>query len=205
MIEAAGFELKRLAVACKAIEDPVDPSEPLIDLSKSSFLRKNIRGGPREFCDLFSIQAVLAERDLLEQFEAAVHDADPDIVMLEHPWMWPALTRTRSIELPRTRVIYNSQNVETHLRRRMLVGCQSLQIENLLRDVETLETDLVRNCAATTVCTAADGNVFSAWGAKRVVTARNGAILPKRDHLTGSFPNPLTPHNKYALAIGSYY
>jgi hypothetical protein len=203
IIEAAGFELKRLAVACKSIDDPVDPSEPIIDLSKSSIFRKMTRGGLWTLGDLFSLRAVLADRDLHEQFESVVRAADPDIIMLEHPWMWPALTRTCSTIAARAQVIYNSQNVETNLKRRMLRNRQSPEIETLLNEVETLEKDLVRCCAVTTVCTAADGDVFASWGAKRVLIANNGAVLPKRNQLIGMFPNPLTLNNKYALTVGS--
>src|SRR5215469_17869511 len=77
IIEAAGFDLERMAVACKSIEDRVDPREPLIDLSKSPIFQEMTRGGLWALGDLFSVRAILTDRDLREQFETVVRASDP--------------------------------------------------------------------------------------------------------------------------------
>jgi hypothetical protein len=203
ILESAGFKIRRIAVACRSIEDPVDPDEPLIDLSRSPNYQQHVGGAPREFHDFLGLRAVLEDRSLFDQFGSAVGGTDPDVVMLEHPWLWPALIRTPWFASARARVIYNSQNVETHLKRRMLVTAPGVENAALLDGVERLERDLVRSCAATTACTSLDGDVFAGWGARRVVIAGNGAISPMREHLIGSLPAPLTRQHRYALFIGS--
>ncbi|MDR3467170.1 MAG: glycosyltransferase [Xanthobacteraceae bacterium] len=203
MLASAGFEIKRLAVACRSVEDPVDPDEPLIDISRSPIYQQHVGGAPFEFHDLCGLRAVLEDHSLFSRFESAVSGTDPDVVMLEHPWMWPALIRTSWFARTRARVIYNSQNVETHLKRRMLATAPGVENSALLHDVERLERDLVRSCTATTACTPSDGDVFAGWGARRVVIAGNGATSPMREHLIGSVPAPLTRHHRYALFVGS--
>lgn len=203
VIEAAGFELKRLAVAYRTPNDPIEEREPLVDISQSKYWWRMIEKGPLELNDFFMSQAVLEESVLMEQVLNAIHAANPDVILLEHPWMWPLMKRRESVTSGRIRVIYNSQNVEAHLKRRILSEAGYKGGDELLSQVQELECDLVRHSAATTVCTKFDGDVFVAWGAKQVVVANNGAVRPDYDHLVGILPQPLEPCYQYALAIGS--
>jgi hypothetical protein len=203
VIEAAGLELKRLAVAYRTPDDPIEEREPLVDISQSKYWWGMMEKGPWELNDLFMSRAVLEEPVLMEQILNAIHSANPDVILLEHPWMWPLIKRTESVALGRIRVIYNSQNVETHLKRRILSEAGYNGVDELLSQVQELESDLVRHSAATTVCTKLDGDAFAAWGAKQIIVANNGAVRPDRDHLVGILPKPLEPCNQYAFAIGS--
>jgi hypothetical protein len=203
VIEAAGFDLKRLAIAYKTPDDPIDAREPLIDISQSKAWWRMIDNGPMELNDFFALRAVLEERALTEQVLHAIRAADPDVVMLEHPWMWPLVKGMELVASGRIRVIYNSQNVEAHLKRHILNEAGYKGVDKLLWQVEELESDLVRLSAAMTVCTKLDGDVFAGWGATRIVVANNGAVRPNYDHLVGILPQPLEQCQKYALAIGS--
>jgi glycosyltransferase involved in cell wall biosynthesis len=203
VVEAAGHELQRLAVAYKHAEDPIDPREPIVDISRSKYWWRMIKHGPMELNDYFSLQAVIEEPALAGQVSTVIDATDPDVIMLEHPWMWPLIKKREAVASGRIHVIYNSQNVEADLKHRILTEAGHSQFDELLQQVMKLEEDLVQSAAATTVCTAADGDVFTRWGARRIVVANNGAVRREYGRLMGILPSALVPDNKYAFAVGS--
>ena len=76
-------------------------------------------------------------------------------------------------------------------------------LKSVLESVEALERDLVRAATATVVCESEDADIFSSWGAKRLILAGNGTVKRQRGHLADVLPLPLLPELRFALFVGS--
>jgi hypothetical protein len=101
------------------------------------------------------------------------------------------------------RVVYNSQNVEIALKRRILQEEGISAPIEVLDGIEALERDLVARAAGVSACTSMDAEVYVNWGARRVVVAPNGGVRRERRHLLDILPRPLAAEQSYALAVGS--
>jgi glycosyltransferase involved in cell wall biosynthesis len=207
VLEEAGFELRRLAFCFRDASDIDDEREPIIDAAQSSLWGQPAHlatgASGRFVSDYLATVAALASPSLLEAFDAAFRAAAPDTVLLEHPWTWPLIERLPEVRQRRVRVIYSSQNVETHLKRDILRAEGIEPAPGLLEGVSRLERGLVAHADAVVTCTAADARVFGEWGARRTIVAPNGGVRRHRSHLRGMLPRPLEPGHAYALVVGS--
>lgn len=213
-LEQAGFEVKRVAVCWRTEHDLDDVREPIVDVRETHFwLNPAYRAAlewARHFADYYSILAVSETPHLCEALLAHIATSEPDVILLEHPWTWPLVRRVPVVRSGTVHVIYSSQNVETVLKRRILdrggmaVPSEVLKsLKSALESVEALERDLVRAATATVVCASEDADIFSSWGAKRLIFARNGTVRKQRGHLADVLPPPLLPELRFALFVGS--
>lgn len=205
VLEQLGFDLRRIAFCFRAQDDLNDSREPIIDVG---FMRYRNEFAPhqpifRYLSDYIPTAVALTDPPTLKEFDRLFRAAAPDIVLLEHPWTWPLLERLEEVRSGSVRIVYSSQNVETPLKRRILAEERIEPPPGILEGVEALERGLVSHAAAVITCTQADADIFSAWGARRVVVAPNGGVRRERDHLLDVLPWPLEPTQSYAFAVGS--
>jgi len=97
--------------------------------------------------------------------------SDGDVVVLAHPWLWPAVRQV--VDRRRVRLIYDAHNVEHRLKAESLAG--GAPSRWVLRRVAQLEIDLLRRADLTLACTALD--------AQQLATA---ASLPLSRFVVGS-------------------
>ena len=207
VLEQAGFDVRRIAFCFRTADDIDDPREPIIDIARLRFWEQPWFEPYRPIfgflSDFIPTIAALENPPILKLFDDLVEAADPNVVLLEHPWTWPLLARHERFTSGEVKVVYSSQNVEIVLKKRVLEEQGIPPPPGLLEGVEKLERDLVAHAAATVCCTQADANIFASWGAKRVLVAPNGGVRRERDHLYGILPWPIQPSQAYALAVGS--
>jgi hypothetical protein len=207
VLEQEGFDVRRLAFCFRNADDVEDPREPIIDLRRMLFCgsQKFKAYGPCRFllADYIATVTAIETPYILAEFDERVRAAAPDVVLLEHPWTWPLLARLEEVRSGAVRVVYNSQNVEIALKRRILHEEGIPAPPEVLDGVEALERGLVTNAAGVSACTRMDADVYADWGARRVVVAPNGGVQRERRHLLDILPRPLKVDHSYALAVGS--
>jgi hypothetical protein len=97
VLEEHGCDVRRIAVAWKVDSDLDDPREPIIDISLSflygSLAFNSYRPVFGYISDYLSAQAVLTTAPLLQEFDRHYKAADPELIVLEHPWLWPLVER----------------------------------------------------------------------------------------------------------------
>src|SRR5712671_6090907 len=168
-----GFDVHRIAVCFRSADDLEDQREPIIDVGQMPFWgsKKFEAYGPCRFhlADYIATVAALEAPYILAEFDERVRAAAPDVVLLEHPWTWPLLARLGEVRSGAVRVVYNSQNVEIALKRRILHEEGISPPSEVLKGVEALERDLVARAAGVSACTRIDADVYANWGARRVV------------------------------------
>jgi hypothetical protein len=207
VLEQEGFDVRRVAFCFRSPEDLESQREPIIDVRRMLFwgTRKFRAYGPCRFrlAEYIATVAALEAPHILAEFDERVRAAAPDAVLLEHPWTWPLLARLEEVRSGAVRVVYNSQNVEITLKRRILQEESISAAPGVLDGVEALERSLVTSAAGVAACTRMDAHVYANWGARRVVVAPNGGVQRERRHLLDILPRPLAVEHSYALAVGS--
>jgi len=207
VLEQAGFDVQRIAFCFRVADDLDDPREPIIDIGRMPFWGSEMfeAYGPCRMymSDYLATVGALETPSILAEFDDRVGAAAPDIILLEHPWTWPLLARLVDIRSGAVRIVYNSQNVEIALKRRILDDEGVVTSRKVLDGVEALERDLVAHSAGVSTCTREDADTYASWGARRVVVVPNGGVRRDRRHLLDILPWPLEPSQPYALAVGS--
>lgn len=104
---------------------------------------------------------------------------EPNVVQLEQPFFWPGLQRLiEQGAIPRTQLIYSSQNVEWIMKER--IYDQVLPPEEAKRvtnQVRSMESDLARNAELTLAVSQSDADVLTDMGARQVQIVKNGCDL----------------------------
>jgi Glycosyl transferase 4-like domain/Glycosyl transferases group 1 len=207
VLEHEGFELQRLAFCHRVGDDVDDPREPIIDIRAMPFWENGEFDayGPCRFrlSDYLGTPAALRVPSILAEFDERVRAARPDVILLEHPWTWPLLARLDEVRSGAVRVVYNSQNVEIALKRRVMEDENMWAPPGVLEGIEALERDLVAHATGVSACTRVDADAYVDWGARRVVVAPNGGVRRERGHLLDIVRWPIEPAHSYALAVGS--
>jgi hypothetical protein len=207
-VERAGHTVRRLAVGYRPSDHVDDRREPHIDIATSRYCkhRHHIRDFGTSwghFTDYGTLFAVRECPDTKKLVFNEITAAAPELIMLEHPWLWPIVDAYCLQTGKKIPVIYNSQNVEGQLKRDIAAN-EGLNVpESILAGIETLERDCVLNSVTTTTCTDSDRNAFLALGGRSVVTVPNGTDPPQRDHLLNSLPLAIPKDASYALVVGS--
>jgi hypothetical protein len=207
VLEQEGFDIQRIAFCFRVADDLDDPREPIIDVGRMSFWGSDTfeaYGPCRSYLsDYLATVAALETPSILAEFNGRIRAAAPDVILLEHPWTWPLLERLEEVRSGAVRIVYNSQNVEIALKRRILDEEGIVSPRMVLDGIEALEQGLVAHSAGVSACTRMDADIYADWGAQRVVVAPNGGEQRERDHLLDILPWPLEPMQSYALAVGS--
>jgi hypothetical protein len=208
-LELEGFDVERLAVNWVTDQDLKDEREPIIDVGRSEFWSSEHYRAARTWMpylhECYFPQVVAETEALRAEFFDRVASAQPEIVLLEHPWMWPLVKQIAGVRSGNIRVIYDSQNVEEDLKRRLLADAGVMVPDGILESALEVERDLVRSAWLTVVCTQADADAFSARGAPRVLVVKNGTVRRGQVTLSGALPPPLLPKQRFVFTIGSYY
>lgn len=207
VLEKSGFDVRRMAFCYRAPDDVEDLREPIVDVGQMPFWRSSRFDayGPCRYLlgDYIATVEALNAPYILAEFDRLFVTAAPDVVLLEHPWTWPVLARLDDVRSGAVKVVYNSQNVEINLKKKLLLDQRISAPPQVIEGIESLERDLVAHADGISVCTREDGDVYIEWGAPRVVVVPNGGEQRDRQHLVDILPYPITPDHSYVLVVGS--
>jgi glycosyltransferase involved in cell wall biosynthesis len=199
-LEAAGHEIIRLPFFCTG-HHPEQRELPIIDLSYAIEQRRYPQ--IHDIADLTLCGIIATDDDYFAAFAEAMDEARPDIVMLEEPWMWPAVKRWLNGRANPPPVVFNSYNVEAHAKAGILADRDDAEAGAVVAEIEALERDLVQHAAAVTATTEGDAQIFRAWTDRPIAVARNGTAARVSAQLRGVLPAPLKPAQPYLLFVGS--
>jgi glycosyltransferase involved in cell wall biosynthesis len=117
------------------------------------------------------------ERECLDPLTRAWNRFKPDVVAIEHCYLWPGVRRLfEDGQVERTPVIYSSHNHETAMKlglyERVLPPNERA---DAIKRVRLAETELTRVASLVIAVSAGDADVFRGMGAKHVEIVRNGS------------------------------
>lgn len=128
--------------------------------------------------------------------------ATPDVIQVEHPWLFRIAQRISEYGGGRAALVYSSHNQETYLSRRTSEMKGRYSDQKLQEEVASREEEAVLKSAGVICVSDHDATYFKAQGARAVLVAENG---PGSSPTLGSVgPEKLTTKaEKYALFVGS--
>lgn len=205
-LEKAGYSVRGIATCWRQEHDIVDDREAILDITLAREWKGAVAGG--SFGDFFLCATVDGDPALRAEFFRLAARAHPVAVVLEHPWMWPLARQIPEVARGDAPIIYNSQNVEAHLKRTILQDLRLdasvlAEAEALLPVVDAFEREVVAGVDAVTACTAEDAAIFDALGARRTVIAGNGSSRRPITGLRHPYPAVLSEGCRYAFMVGS--
>jgi hypothetical protein len=205
-LEANGYMVRGIAACFRQAHDIVNERECILDIYKARMWKGSVCRG--SFSDYFMLHTVNDDPELRAEFFRYSGAVRSDIIMLEHPWLWPLVRLLPDVASGHVPVVYNSQNVEAHLKHKIVADLKLDETEMgvarpLLTAVDEFEREVVTSVKAVTACTTEDAAVFDAWGARRTMVAGNGSRRPVGTGLRRPFPASLPEGARYAFMVGS--
>lgn len=144
-------------------------------------------------------------RDLALSFSSAhaddviehVVDLGPDVLVLEHPWLWGTATQVLKA-LPHCRLVYSSHNVEWRLKLEILRRYAPSQARQAAEAVWTLEKSVAMASSFVLAASERDAHEIESWTESPVYVIPNGVEEARR------MPESPTPARfPYAVVVGS--
>lgn len=157
-----------------------------------------------EFDDFLLGEAIIRNRNLFHEFKTNLINFAPDIIVLEHLWLWLPL-RACFAEKPSTyKIIYASHNVEYQIIKMLSKKYKNDSLVNqLLAKVEHAEMDLCQKADLVITASPLDEHTFRGMGAKKVVSFVNGGKALAPYYFTSLYQKLFFAHKKFALYISS--
>ena len=175
VLRAQGWTTRHMAVYVPDTGDLPESADYLFPLDLEYQLRLARAEGRT---DVDAAEFLLKDPAQFEAACAVLDRYDPDVVWLEHPWLWPFVKAYRAARPDcRIRVVYGSANVETQL-----IDAVTRQLSKAARDglrerVRAMEDELAGACDGIVACSPGDLLHFQSYG-KPCVLAANG-VWPK--------------------------
>ncbi len=196
-LEAAGHTVERISVFSAAHYPPTH-DEPAVDLEPAWPRIRN--RAIWQVADMMSGELAATDKACFDSFTTRMDQARPDVVVLEEPWLWPALRRWRAAGVP---VVFNCNNIDSRAKAAILADAKVAGAAQIVAEVAALEQDLARAAAGVGATTVEDADVLRGWTTAPVVVARNGTVVRRTGHLSGILPVPLDPTLRFVLFVGS--
>lgn len=122
-----------------------------------------------------------ADTGIVECFEKKISDYRPNVIWLEHPFLWPALKPL--IRRMGVATVYSSHNVEWKMKGDYL-RLKGINDRLAVINLKECELDLVKNSDLVVACCRDDASYFEAMGGQEVIEFPNGSDIPP--DLTGT-------------------
>ncbi len=200
VLEASGHSVDRMAVFSRS-QYPAAGEVPSVDLDNATTARRLPEIWP--VLDLTTSELAATDETCFRAFARRAQAAQADILMLEEPWLWPAVRRWRAHLPSAPPVIYNAYNIECRAKASILADAEIPAAAGIAAEVEALERGLAASAAAVSATTAEDAAVIADWTGRTVTVARNGTVLRPVAHLHRILPVPLEPWHRFLLFVGS--
>jgi glycosyltransferase involved in cell wall biosynthesis len=200
VLEAPGYIVDRMAVFARS-QYPSAGETPSVDLDTAQIEQRFPEVWQTH--DLTTCALAATNESCFLAFADRVQASHPDILMLEEPWLWPAVRRWRDGLSSPPPVIYNAYNIEYRIKAAMLADAEVPAAAVVVDEVAVLERELARSADGISATTMEDASVIEDWTPKKVVVARNGTVLRQVDHLHHILPVQLEPAHSFLLFVGS--
>ena len=200
VLEDAGYIVDRMSVFSRS-QYSTAGEDPAVDLDQARTERRF--PDTWQVMDLTTSELAATDKACFRLFADRMQASGAEILMLEEPWLWPAVRRWRDSLSAPPPVIYNAYNIEFRAKGAILADAEVSGADGICAEVEALEGGLTQCAAGASATTVEDAATIQAWTEKHVVVARNGAVLRKVEHLYRILPLPLEPNHRFLLFVGS--
>ena len=159
--------------------------------------------------DLMSGHQFERDEPTLKHFVGVLERIDPDILQVEHPFMWPLARRLRQICGNRELcLVYSSHNVEAPLKREILVsqGVSSELRRKICAEIEEIEAELCREADLVVCVSSADrAHYCQSKAPADVVIVPNGVDRPPEgsQHRTNEAVQRTFEGRRFVMTVGS--
>lgn len=129
----------------------------------------------------------------------------PDIVLIEHPWLFPMLKRLIEKHDLSVGVIYSSHNIESDLKAQILMRSEmsSPDQERIISKIELCEIAVARVAKLTICVSEHDKKWYLANGARAAIVASNRIVLRRASRFGAWRYNIAGMKQPYAVFVGS--
>ena len=175
VLRAAGWRTRHLAVYVGNENEAPNASDILFPID-IDFHRQLKRTDGRD--DVDAADFLLNDRGRYDAACLEIDDFDPDILWLEHPWLWPFI-KAYLAERPQSkaRVVYGAANIEARLIENIVQKLPRSARERIQKTVAETEDDLCRSAHGIVAVSTGELEHLRSYG-KPAVLAANG-VWPK--------------------------
>jgi hypothetical protein len=159
------------------------------------------------FFDLISARHAARDSDVVNRLRTCLRRVDPDVVLLEQPWLWLVLRQVLD-EAARAPIVYSSHNIEWRFRPELYrLGLRRTSSEALVALTRALETELYRRADLVLSISDVEAGEIARGGAKEVIYLPPVSDLAGKAIATeGRFPAEAAAAGvRYAAMIGTAY
>lgn len=161
------------------------------------------------FCSDYATALLSKEGKYYDFIKNKTKDFNPDIIMLEQVWLWPAVKRMINEKLLKEdiKIVYSSQNIEYKTKESLLDShnINGLDVENVIKSIKELEIELSISSDYVVTCTQIDAKEFKEMGAKNTIICNNGVREREINEEELKLVDDILWGRKFVLFVGSAY
>lgn len=178
-------------------------------------------GDHREYCKRFPLSSISGYYELLigewvtheasvyKAFAAKIRSLHPNIILLEHGFLWRPVKKMIEDGLlsKDVQIVYSSHNVEYKVCRDLMTYHSASQnispqmIKECSGEIFAIEEELCRRANAVLCCTESDAAEFARMGSNNIIVCGNGTAEPKKSRVRINIPK----HVRYAFFVSANY
>ena len=142
----------------------------------------------------------------LNHFRQIVEKIQPDMLQLEHPFMWPLANRL-SRDSPTLPIVYSSHNVEAPLKRTILenFGVSPDLSGRIYALIEQIEAELCDSAALILCVSASDREHYLRHKPSATIVVPNGVDHPPKTISDDKSVRAIFGDNRFLFMVGSAY
>ena len=162
-----------------------------------------------DFCTDYATSLISVKDKYFEFLKKNILDFNPDIILLEQPWLYPAIKKMLDEKYLKSdiKIIYSSQNIEYKTKKSLLESHfqTGKNVDEVINAIKKLEYDLCQISSAVICCTQIDADEFINMGAKTTIVCNNGVSKRTENQIDLQQIDESLNGRKYILFIGSAY
>ncbi|MFJ2339044.1 glycosyltransferase [Pseudomonas protegens] len=132
---------------------------------------------PHDF-EMRLTDAVIADIDFYNKILKQASAYDPDLLWLEHPFLWPIFKTWACSRHDRMKVVYSSHNVEWAMKEQLLKRHEVFD-NYCVQRIYTTERDLLLSAHGVLCCSEDDQKTYAYHGRKDALVIPNGSSCPE--------------------------
>lgn len=161
------------------------------------------------FCTDYATSLISVKGKYFEFLKKNILAFDPDVIMVEQVWLWPAVKRLIEEKHLKSdiKIVYSSHNIEYKTKKSLLDshGIHGNNVGEVIEGIRKLEIDICKASEIVVCCTQIDADEFTNMGTKNTIIANNGVAKRNTDQKQLQNIKDILWGRKYILFVGSAY
>ena len=161
------------------------------------------------FCSDFATSMLCDSGKYFEYIKKEATLFNPDIILVEQAWLWPAVRKllAQSVLKSSVIIVYSSHNVE-HLTKKNILnshGNHGLKVDKVIERIRALEHDICSHADYVVVVSKSDASEFAQMGARNILLCQNGVARRVDEPCSRNQLDAALNKRKYVIFVGSAY